>query len=200
MQQPVEGALLFLALHVGRFRLVGSLVQPTLDAGPLGAQDFLHAFFQVVHHRVQVALLELLAALLPEPVHEIAQVGHLRAVAVLHPVAEELAQGPGQVAVLQQVIGQRVHDVAGIDVKNLLGAIPLGVTVALVKHGRPPAGLAYINVIPAKAGIQTWQQTNGAMITHPPQGQAGVGDTRCYNAGHRVRRGAGAKAIYGVRR
>ena len=139
MQQAVQGALLLLALHVRRFRLGRRVVQPLLDAGALGTEDVVQPFLEVVHHGVQVALLQLLAALLLELLHELAQVGHLGTVSVLHTVAEQVAQGAGQVAVLQQVVGQRVHQVAGVNVKNLLRAIPLGVAVALVKHGRPPA-------------------------------------------------------------
>ena len=68
-EQSVQGALLLLAFHIIRFGLAVGLVQPTLDALPLGAEDFFHPLLEVVHHRVQVALLELLAALLPQLVH-----------------------------------------------------------------------------------------------------------------------------------
>ena len=133
-QQVFEGALLFFAGGIRRFRLGVGLIQPAGDAFPFRPQDVVHPRLEVVHHRVQVALLELLAALVFEAFHQLAEVGHLVAVPVGHPVAEQVAQGPGQVAVLQQVVGDGVHNVAGVGVKNLLGAIPEGVAVALVEH------------------------------------------------------------------
>ena len=130
----MRARLLFLAGGVGGFGLGVGFVQAAGDAIPLGAEDVVHPGFEVVHHGVQVALLELLAALVFEAFHQLAQVGHRVAVGVGHPVAEQVAEGAGEVAVVEEVVGDGVHNVAGVGVKNLLGAVPEGVAVALVEH------------------------------------------------------------------
>ena len=119
------GCLVYLFL---RFR------QSPVNAFPFCLENFFQPFLQVIHHRVHVVLLKLLAAPVPQHVHQLAEAGHLLAVAVLHTVPEQFAQGLHNIALFEKFVRQAVHQLVGVYVKQFLGAVPLGVAVSAVKQ------------------------------------------------------------------
>ncbi len=72
----------------------------------------------------EVATVEPLLACLAELVHQFAQALHPLAVAVLHALLHQPAQGRVDVAVVEQVVGQLVEEPIGVELEPLLGAVP----------------------------------------------------------------------------
>ena len=81
------------------------LGQAPADALPFGSQYLFQPLLQVIHHRIHVVLLQLLAPLVLESFHQLPQAGQLHTFPILHPLPEQLAQGLHHVALLQQLIG-----------------------------------------------------------------------------------------------
>ena len=140
LQEVVESLLLASLVLGSALHLLASLFKPVLNAAPFGVDDVLKAFLEVVQHRVHVVLLHLLAAAVLELLHKLAQTGHLLAVAVLHPLSEQVAEGLHQVAPVEDVVGQQVHQLVGIEVEDVLGSVPLRVAVCAKEHDFPHEG------------------------------------------------------------
>ena len=105
------------------------LVQPALDPGPLLVDDLLELPADVSEHVVELVALEHGLALSLEPFHQVAKAGHVaagrvaRAPASVHQAAERF----GEVALGHHVVGERVDDLVGVEVGDLLRAVPGGI-------------------------------------------------------------------------
>ena len=91
-----------------------------------------------------VALERLLATSL-QAVHEVAQPGEVGTRRVARPPAalHQPAQRLGQVALGHHVVGQRVHDLVGIEVRELLRPVPARVPGApRQRRASPPGSVA----------------------------------------------------------
>ena len=82
------------------------------------------------HAAVGVALGQHLGAAAAQLLEQVAQPGHLLAVGRAHAAAQQPAQRVVEVAARQQVVGQAGQQVVGVEVGELLGAVPLRVVVA----------------------------------------------------------------------
>ena len=122
---------LLLAAFVLRrvLHLLTSLVEAALNSLALGIDYVFQPLLEVVHNGVHVVLLHLLAAPVLELLHQFPQPGHLLAVAVLHPLAHEVAQGLHDVFVVQDVLRKEVHQFIRVHIEDVLGSVPLGVPV-----------------------------------------------------------------------
>ena len=102
------------------------LVEPTLHAGPLLLDDLVQPLPDVGKRVGELAFLEQLAAAVADPVEEVAQAAHVaaRRIAGLDAAVHQVAQGLGQVAVLEQVVGERIDDLVRAQVRDLLRSVP----------------------------------------------------------------------------
>ena len=142
LQQVVETFRQRRVRFRGLRRRLPGFDQAAVNALPLRPDNFLQPFLEVVHHRVHVVLLQLLAAAVFQLLHQVAQAGQLLPFPVLHPVPQQFPQRLPQVAILEQLVGQLIHQLVGVQVKNLLGAVPAGVAVGAVqKHSGLPLAL-----------------------------------------------------------
>ncbi|CAI8046942.1 hypothetical protein GBAR_LOCUS25957 [Geodia barretti] len=130
LQQVEQRLLLLLLVLRCPVHLLTRLVQPVLDAATLGVDNFLQPLLQVVHHRVHVVLLHLLTAPFLQLLHKLPHPRHLLAIPVLHPLPEQVPQRLHDVAVVQDILRQHVHQLVGIDIEDVLGSVPLGVPVS----------------------------------------------------------------------
>ena len=130
-----RASLLGAVLVGGGGDLVAGLVETLLDARAFGVEDFPETALEVLDNGVHVVLLELLAALVLEAFHQLAEPAHLLPVGILHPVAEQLTEGPHDVALLEKLVGELVHEGVGVDAEDFLGAVPAAVTVGAKEHG-----------------------------------------------------------------
>ncbi len=112
-------ALLGDALHeLARLGRRG-LVLPSLDALALGVDDVLHLLAQLVDGGVEVVAAELALARLTQLLEELLQALH-----VGRSPSEQALQRGVEVAVVHQVVGQRVQQVPGVQIVHALGAVP----------------------------------------------------------------------------
>ena len=109
----------------------GGLLDQVVDGGALVLLDLVELAGQLGHAAVGVALGQhLLAAPAPQLVEQVAQPGHLVAVGGAEAAAQEPAERVVEVTARQEVVGEPGQEVVGIEVGELLGAVPLGVVVA----------------------------------------------------------------------
>ena len=80
----------------------------------LGADHIAQGLGDVVVHAAEVVILQQLAATLPQPLEHVAQTLDPAARTVLEPVGHETAQRAGEIAVVEQVVGQLVEDRVGV--------------------------------------------------------------------------------------
>ena len=115
----------------GRVRLG---VEPPLDACPLGLDDLVELPAHVGQRIRQRALPQDLLAALAQPVEQVAQAAEVAARRVVRaqPALHQPAQGLAHVAVLQHVVGERIDDLVGGQVGDVLGAVP----AAVLRGGR----------------------------------------------------------------
>ena len=130
VQQVEQGLLLSSLLFGGLFHLLPGVFEPVLNAPTLGVDNVIKAFLQVVEHRVHVVLLHLLATAVLELLHQLAQAGHLLAVSVLHPLPKQIPQRLHDVALVDDVLRQEVHQLLGVDIEYVLGTVPHRVPVS----------------------------------------------------------------------
>ena len=127
---PTVGGSKFLLLtrRLLRFRARADFVQPIIQRVALQVEDFVELALDVVEDRGEVEAFELLASLLAQTLEQVAHaVGAIavgRADAALHHVA----QGLLQIAEGEQIVGERLQDVVGVEGGNVLRAIPLRVS------------------------------------------------------------------------
>ena len=145
-QQVVQAFLLGTVFAPVALNLFFGFVQPPLNAFPLGPNDVFQPFFEVVHHRIHVVLLQLLAALVLQLLHEVLEARHLPSVLVLHAPAHQVPKRLHNVSLVEDVLGQKVHQLVGVQLEYLLAAVPLGVSICAVEH------YAFLTVAP----LVTW--------------------------------------------
>ena len=103
------------------------LLDAVVERRALQVEDLLELAGDVLHHPAEVELVQALAALLAELVQEVAQAGRAHALRAAHAALHEVAQRVLEVAEVHQVVGEGFQDVAGLEVADLLGAVPGGV-------------------------------------------------------------------------
>ena len=105
---------------------LGGFVEPSLDARPLLGHDLVELAPDVAEDVVELVALEHLLAPALEPIHQVAQAGHVAAGRVAGPPAA-VHQPPerlGEVALGHDVVGERIEDLVGLEVGHLLAAVP----------------------------------------------------------------------------
>jgi len=100
------------------------LLDLALDPGALGLEDLVQLLLDVVQRRAEIVAIELLLAPLPEPVQQVLDAGHPLALWVLGAALEHPAQRAPQVAVRHEVVGHRGQEVVGVEVGEVLRAVP----------------------------------------------------------------------------
>ncbi len=113
--------------------LAASLLQPALDALALKLLDVRQLLLDVVHHARHVVALHALLPLLAHAPQQILQTHVPLAVAVHEAALHHALQRAAQVAVLQEVVGERVQDLLGVQVIQPLRAIPARIAVSLAR-------------------------------------------------------------------
>ena len=129
---------LLAALVAGLARLLGQLVEPAA----LHVQHLAQGLGDLLVDAPEVVLLEAVAALAPQALHEVAHAHELLAVAVPEALLHEAAQGRVQVPVVQEVVGDLLEDRLGVEVEADLGAVPAGVPEVGARHRRHRTGMA----------------------------------------------------------
>ncbi len=112
--------------EVGARRVARGAVQPLLHARALLLDDLAELAPDVAEHVVQPEPLAQLLAPLAQSIHEVLEAGHVRSrrVAALPATLHEPAQGRGEVALGHHVVGQGSQDLVGVEVGQLLAAVP----------------------------------------------------------------------------
>ena len=116
-------------LRVGGLRFVHA----ALDSLLLGIDHLLHLFAQLLHRRVKVVAAELTLARLAQLLEQLLEPRHVRRSPSKQPL-----EGRIQVAVVHQVIRERIEHVSGVEVFQPLGPVPTRVPEL---HGITLAGL-----------------------------------------------------------
>ncbi len=104
--------------ELARLRRRGLGLTP-LDALALGIDDLLHLLAQLIDRGVEVVAAELALARLTQLLEELLQALHVR-----RAPSQQALQRRVEVAVVHQVVGQRVQQVPGVDIVHALGAVP----------------------------------------------------------------------------
>ena len=104
-------------------RALPGIGAPLLDPRALGLQDLVDLLLDVVEGRAEVVALELLLAPLAELLEQVLKTGHppLRH---LRPALEEPLERLLDVAVGHEVVGHRLEQVVGVEVPDVLRAVP----------------------------------------------------------------------------
>ena len=119
--QPVElfvalaGDALHQLLRLGGLRLI----EPAIDSLLLGVDHLLHLFAQLLHRRVEVVAAKLALARLPKLLEQLLEARHVGR----SPSKQPLECGV-EVAVVHQVIRERIEHVPGVEVFQPLGPVP----------------------------------------------------------------------------
>ena len=94
--------------------------------GPLLGDDLVELAPDVAEHVVELVALEHLLAPALEPIDQVAQAGHVAARRVAGPPAalHQPAERLGEVALGHDVVGERAQDLVGVEVGDLLAAVP----------------------------------------------------------------------------
>ena len=132
--------------------------------------DLLELLADVAEHVVELVALEHRLALPLQPLHQVAQAGHVAAGRVARPPAavHQAAERLGEVALGHHVVGERVDDLVRVEVGDLLRPVP----------GRVAGG-------PGE-GIRRLARRRPAAAGRPARGRAGRASTRSSpRSGHR---------------
>ena len=121
-------------------------VQSLLDAGPLLRDDLLELAPDVAEDVAELEPLAQLLATADEPIHQVLEPGQVgpRRVAAAPAALHQAAQRLGEVALGHDVVGQRLEDLVGVEVGDLLAAVPARVAGTTGERGqgivvaRPP--------------------------------------------------------------
>ncbi|MBK9342001.1 MAG: hypothetical protein IPN07_02915 [Dehalococcoidia bacterium] len=126
-----------LALLAG---LAVRFIEPAVERALFHADDFFELAFQVIEDRREVEAIELLAALLPELLEEVAKALHAVALGAAHAPLKQVPKGVLQVAEIHQVVGEVIEDVIRFERGHLLGAIPHRIAISQrhLASTRPP--------------------------------------------------------------
>ena len=108
-------------------------MQAPLDPGALLLDDLGQAIPDLVQHAVEMGARQLLCAPLTELLEDAAQPRHVSAAGAVHPTLHEALQGPADVALGQDVVGERLEHIVGVKGRQALAAIPA--RVANHRHG-----------------------------------------------------------------
>jgi hypothetical protein len=128
-------ALLRLALLA---LLAVHFVEAAIERVALHVHDLFELALDVIEDGVEVELIELLAALLPELLEEVAQSLHAVAVGVAHAALEQIAERVLEVTEVHEVVGEVIENVVRFEGWDFLGAVPHRVAEFL-NHELPPA-------------------------------------------------------------
>ena len=93
----------------------------------LDVEDLFELVLDVLKDGAEIEAVELLAPLLAELLEQVAQPVHAVAVRRAHAALHQVAQRVLQVTEVHQVVGQTLEHVVGVERRNLLSPIPLGV-------------------------------------------------------------------------
>ena len=106
--------------------------EPAFHARPLLGDDLLELTPDVAQHVAQVVAVAQLLATTGQPLHQVLQAGHVRSglVAAAPATLHEAAQGLGEIALRHHVVGQGPQDLVGIEVGQVLAAVPARVASA----------------------------------------------------------------------
>ena len=121
------------AEHVAQVRVglagLRGVVETALHPGPLLGHDLVELSPDVAQDVVEAVSLERLLALPLETLHEVAQAGHVAAGRVARPPAavHQAAERLGQVALGHDVVGEGIEDLVGVEVGDMLAAVPGGI-------------------------------------------------------------------------
>ena len=110
-----------LALARARSRASSSAA---LDALALGLQHVVELLLDVLQRGAEVVALELLLPLLAELLEQVLQAGHLRPSRVCAPCWKSRCSALPQVAVRQEVVGHGLQQVVGVQIGDVLRAVP----------------------------------------------------------------------------
>ena len=102
------------------------VVEAALDPRPLLGDDLVELAPDVAEDVAQPVALEHLLAPALEPLHQVAQAGHVAAGRVAGPPAalHQPAERLGEVALGHHVVGERVEDLVGVEVGDVLACRP----------------------------------------------------------------------------
>ena len=114
----------------GLFHLLAAFFKAFVDSLALGVDDILQALFEVVHKGVHVVTLKLLLALLAKSLHHVAQAVDALTAIIVHAALKHVAKGAINVAVRQDVFGQRLQNSVLVHVRPVLSAVPARVLVS----------------------------------------------------------------------
>ena len=113
------------------------LLHELVDGGALVLLDLVELPRELGHAAVGVALGEHLLAAAAQLVEEVSQAGDLVAVGSVEAAAQETTQRVVEVTAGEEVVGEPRQEVVGVEVGELLGAVPFRVVVAGA-HGLVP--------------------------------------------------------------
>ena len=123
--------------RVGRGAQLDAL-QPALDAGPLLGDDLVQLPPDVAEDVAELEPLAQLLAATAESIHEVLEAGQVGAgrVAAAPATLHQPAQCLGEIAVGHDVVRERVEDLVGVEVGDLLAAVPARVAGAPGERGQ----------------------------------------------------------------
>src|SRR5262249_49965521 len=133
---------------------VARIGEATVDPAPLGVDHLLQLFLDLFQHVVELEAVELLLALLAQPLEELLEPHHAVAGAILGAVLHEPLQRGAQIAIGQQVVRELLDQLVWIERRDLLRTVPAG--IAVCAHGTLPAKAAGPN------GREAGQSRGGA--------------------------------------
>jgi hypothetical protein len=126
--------LLTLFALLALWGLAVRLIQAPVEGVLLHPDDLFELSLQVIEHRGEVELIELLAALLTQLLEEVAEALHAVALWVSHPALEQVTERVLEVTEVHQVIGEVIEDVVRFERRDFLGAVPHRIAIAQ-SHG-----------------------------------------------------------------
>ena len=103
---------------------VGGVLEALVDALALEPQHVVELLLDVLEDVVEAVPLELLLALLAQPLHQLLEAGELASVAVAPALAEQAAQRRLEVPAVEDVLAQPVEERVGVIAERILGAVP----------------------------------------------------------------------------
>ena len=106
------------------FGAFSACLNALVNAFSLCLLDLLQTLLQVLHERIHVVSLELILALLTQTLHEVTEAVYATTFTVLRSPAEKSLHRSRHIAIGQQVVGHRVHQVVRVELNELLRAIP----------------------------------------------------------------------------
>ena len=114
---------------VGELAVILVRVEPLVDALALHGQDLVEPLAEIVENARQVVALELTALLFAQLLEHVAQPLQIAALRHRHAATEQVAHGPAQVAVFDQIVRHGAQDLVRVQ-WQLLTAVPVAEAMA----------------------------------------------------------------------